>query len=103
MISDSLLFLQLTCDMLGHLIANDQTSTQTDESIKGIVLCSCHKQASGLTNVDSRIHTVPAEIFLSPFLGFVSCIDFIIRQAPFPPWQAGLQYLQVSILPASLS
>ena len=25
--------------MLGHLTANDQTSTQTDESIKGIVLC----------------------------------------------------------------
>ena len=70
---------------------------------KGDCTVSCHKQASGLTNVDPGMHTVPAEIFLSPFLGFVSCIDFMIRQAPFPPWQAGLQYLQVSILPASLS
>ena len=34
---------------------------------KGDCTVSCHKQASGLTNAGPGIHTVPAEIFLSPF------------------------------------
>lgn len=57
---------------------------------------SRHKQASGMAG--PRYYMAAAEIFLSPFLGSVSCFDFILKQAPLTAWRAGLQ-LQVSILP----
>lgn len=53
------------------------------------------KQASGMAG--SRHYMAAVEISLSPFLGSISCFDFIRKQAPLTAWRAGLQ-LQVSIL-----
>lgn len=76
------------CDVLGHLTADEGASAQAGECIKEDCIASHHNKLQSW--LDPGVHMAPAEIFLSPFLGSISCVDFILKWALLTPWQVGL-------------
>lgn len=75
---------------ISHLIANDQALTQTDESIKGIVSVMAGSRHSHDASRNLCLH-------------FLALLPVLISFSSSLLSHLGLQYLQVSIPPASLS